>query len=183
MGTNYYIIEKSKNKLDKEIRELISVIDKEALIDNIENLIKNSYKDVIDYLINNKLEHQLSNFNMTLEETISNIRSNINYNMDYNLDVQEQYAKHIGKSSWGWLFSFQEQDEWHTYKEFKEFITSKEFESNYDIIDEYNRIVTVDEMLDLIDTKQSDEHNLSNPDNFKYNENRDGYRFSKGDFS
>ena len=183
MGTNYYIIEKSKNKLDKELRELISVIDKEALIDNIENLIKNSYKDVIDYLINNKLEHQLSNFNMTLEETISNIRSNINYNMDYNIDVQEQYAKHIGKSSWGWLFGFQEQDEWHTYKEFKEFITSKEFESNYDIIDEYNRIITVDEMLDLIDTKQSDEHNLSNSDNFKYSENRDGYRFSKGDFS
>ena len=51
------------------------------------------------------------------------------------------------------------------------------------IIDEYQRIVQAKELLELIDEKQKDEDNIKNLDNFKYNSNVDGYRFSSTDFS
>lgn len=50
-------------------------------------------------------------------------------------------------------------------------------------MDEYHRIITVKDLLNLIDTKQKDEQCLSNPDNFKYDKNVDGYRFNDRDFS
>ena len=51
------------------------------------------------------------------------------------------------------------------------------------IINEYMEELTPKEMLKIIDDKQKDERNLSNPDNFHYCRNVDGYRFSSGDFS
>lgn len=183
MGTNYYIIDKSINKLDTDIEKQLKLIDKESLINKIEQEIKHSYATIIEILKSNNLDYQLNRFDATLDDIISNLEADLNYSLDYDLDLQNDYEKHIGKSSSGWLFCFQDQDEWHTYKEFKKFITSKNFKTKYDIINEYNEIISVDKMLDIIDTKQKDKRNLDNPDNFTHNENREGYRFSKGDFS
>jgi hypothetical protein len=100
---------------------------------------------------------------------------------------------HIGKSSMGWLFLFQDQDNtwgdipvvWHTYNQVKEWL--KKYTTGkkppYVILDEYDRKVTYNQFIKLVETKQKDKHCLFNPDNFKYNKNIDGYRFSEGDFS
>ena len=90
---------------------------------------------------------------------------------------------HIGKSSCGWLFLFQDCDEFHTYPQFKRWLERK-VPSEYVLFNEYNEEITKEELLDLIDTKQKDKHNLSNPENFAYGEkNIDGYRFVDRDFS
>lgn len=82
---------------------------------------------------------------------------------------------HLGKSSYGWRFLFQEQDEFHNFEQFKDFILNNK---EYIIKDEYDRIIKPEELLNLIEEKQKN----NNPDNFKYNKNIDGYRFEQGDF-
>lgn len=100
---------------------------------------------------------------------------------------------HIGKSSCGWLFCFQEQDikwtdfpvSWHSYDDVKEWLERHTTGDNptHVIIDEYDRVKTFEEFIDLVDTKQNDPRNLENPENFIYSKNVNGYRFSDGDFS
>lgn len=97
---------------------------------------------------------------------------------------------HIGKSSLGWKFHFQEQHEifneppveWHTYDQVIEWLKKYTVESNeYVIMDEYDEIVSLEEFMGLVERKQ--EKFKDNPDNFNYDvKNVDGYRFSKGDF-
>ncbi len=99
---------------------------------------------------------------------------------------------HIGKSSFGWLFLFQEQDDtwgdipivWHTYNQLKEWLKKYTTGKNpiYTIIDENDKLISYEQFIKLVDEKQKNERNLSNPDNFKYNKNVDGYRFSDKDF-
>ena len=92
---------------------------------------------------------------------------------------------HIGKSSYGWLFNFQDNEYWHTYPQVKQWLkdnTTKE-DSEYVIIDEEDRIVTYEEFIQKVEDKQNDPKNLANPDNFTYAKNIDGYRFSEGYFS
>ena len=82
---------------------------------------------------------------------------------------------HLGKSSCGWKFVFQEQEQYHNFEEFKDFIlNSKE----YIIKDEYGRKIKPQELLDLIEEKQKE----NNPDDFTYNKNVNGYRFDDRDF-
>ena len=91
----------------------------------------------------------------------------------------------IGKSSYGWLFNFQDNEYWHTYPQVKQWLkdnTTKE-DSEYVIIDEEDRIVTYEEFIQKVEDKQNDPKNLANPDNFTYAKNIDGYRFSEGYFS
>lgn len=101
---------------------------------------------------------------------------------------------HIGKSSFGWLFLFQEQNdtyreypiEWHTYNQVKEWLEKHAIGENapYVILDEYEREIPLEELLKLIEMKQRDERCKNNPDNFNYNtKNVDGYRFTDSDFS
>lgn len=100
---------------------------------------------------------------------------------------------HIGKSSMGWLFCFQEQRitwgeypiEWHTYEQVKKWLKEHTTGKNatHVILDEYDNKVTFKEFFELVDIKQKDPHNLKNPDNFSYSKNVNGYRFSEGDFS
>ncbi len=91
---------------------------------------------------------------------------------------------HIGKSSYGWLFLFQDNDEFHTYPQFVKWLEDHVDTGEYVLFDEYDKEITKEELLDLIDRKQKDPHNLSNPNNFNYNaKNIDGYRFAEGDFS
>lgn len=90
---------------------------------------------------------------------------------------------HIGKSSAGWLFLFRDNEEFHTYSQFKKWLEDNVDSGEYVLFNEYNEEITKEYLLDLIDTKQKDPHNLSNPDNFRYNtKNIDGYRFTNNDF-
>ena len=98
---------------------------------------------------------------------------------------------HIGKSSIGWLFSFQSQNDtwndppvvWNTYNQVKEWLKKYTVDSQeYVIMDEYDSIITYDEFVKLVDEKQKDKHNLDNPDNFTYSRNVDGYRFEDREF-
>ena len=183
MGTIYYIMNREKFKLDRYIDKLLESKDIESIKEKIQNLIETEYKDVINILNENKLDNIKECFEDKINEMLSTIISDLKYGLDYPLSIQEKEAKHIGKSSWGWLFNFQDQDEWHSYSQFKSYITNKENMKDKIIIDEYNEEISPEEMLQIIDDKQKDERNLSNPDNFHYCRNVDGYRFSSGDFS
>lgn len=77
----------------------------------------------------------------------------------------------------GWKFCFHEQDEYHDFEQFKQFLNNSSNE--YIIKNEYDEVVTTEELLQIIERCQ---HN-NNPDNFKYDKNINGYRFSDKDFS
>ena len=103
-----------------------------------------------------------------------------------------QEPVHIGKSSAGWLFSFETQEdpwwgnpkvEWHTYNQVKDTLKRLTVDSNeYVIMNEYDDIVSYNDFIALVDRKQNDELCQSNPDNFEYSTNIDGYRFQYGWF-
>lgn len=91
---------------------------------------------------------------------------------------------HLGKSSIGWLFLFRENDEIHTYPQFKSWLKNNVDSGEYVLFDEYNCEVSKNELIKLIESTQNDEHCKNNPDNFSYDvKNIDGYRFSDRDFS
>lgn len=99
---------------------------------------------------------------------------------------------HIGKSSYGWLFLFHEVYEpdleppvvWRNYAEVKDWLKRYTVDSNeYVIMDEYDCIISYDDFFAMVDEKQKDEFNLSNPDNFRDGVyNRGGYRFDPKEF-
>ncbi|MBP3708324.1 MAG: hypothetical protein J6J36_07010 [Clostridia bacterium] len=87
---------------------------------------------------------------------------------------------HIGKSSGGWKFLFHEQQgKFTNYPEFLDWLTKNVDTDYYVLVDEYGEVIPKDYLLDLIQRQQLN----SNPGNFKFCENRDGYRFNRGDFS
>ena len=98
---------------------------------------------------------------------------------------------HIGKSSCGWLFSFQSQNDhwneppvvWNTYKQVVEWLKKYTVEEKlYVIINEYDEIISLEDFVDLVQRKQNDPLCKKNKDNFTYNRNVDGYRFSDEEF-
>lgn len=98
---------------------------------------------------------------------------------------------HIGKSSIGWMFNFQEQNEpwgdwpvvWHTYPQVKQRLYDLTVaNSNFVIMNEYDEIVSYNDFIELVERKQSDPHCKSNPDNFSFAKNIDGYRFTDQEF-
>lgn len=102
-----------------------------------------------------------------------------------------QSPVHIGKSSIGWFFNFQTQNErwyeppivWNTFKQVKEWLKKYTVDSKeYVIIDEYDEIISMDDFLEMVERKQNDPHAIENPDNFTYSKNVDGYRFTDDDF-
>ena len=175
MGTNYYLIKRENNKELQNLYKKYNTLNTEELKTELEGIISNSIKNIVDnkYFDKELLKDYID------EKIDSLINSTTSYIEDKLVDNKEYI--HIGKSSEGWLFAFQTQPQWHSYKEFKEFI--KNNKDKYDIMDEYDRIISVKDLLNLIDTIQKDEQCLSNPDNFKYDKNVDGYRFSDRDFS
>jgi len=94
---------------------------------------------------------------------------------------------HIGKSSWGWLFLFQEQDNlyhdppvvWNRYDDVINWLQKYTVDNDlYVIVNEYDDIVSLDEFIDLVDEQQTDPDNLVNPNNFREGiKNVGGYRF------
>jgi len=84
---------------------------------------------------------------------------------------------HLGKSSVGLKFNFQRQPEYYkNYEEFEDFILNNK---DFDIQDEYGHIIKPKELLELIKEKQKE----NNPDDFKYDQNINGYRFTDEEFS
>lgn len=99
---------------------------------------------------------------------------------------------HIGKNSFGWLFCFQSHNEtwddppvvWNSFNQVKDWLKKHTVDSNeFVIIDECDEVISFDDFVKMVEEKQKDEHCQSNPDNFKYSRNVDGYRFTDGDFS
>ena len=97
---------------------------------------------------------------------------------------------HIGKSSMGWKFLFQEIDEpwheppviWHTHEQVINWLKRYTVDTNeYVILDEYDDIIPLEELVKLIEHKQ--EVGEDNPDNFTYCKNVNGYRFDEREFS
>lgn len=92
---------------------------------------------------------------------------------------------HIGKSSCGWKFLFHEVNKYndfdseleiHTFEQWKEFLENND---EIVILDEYDRVVSTKEFLELIFKKQKE----NNDDDFRYCKNVNGYRFTDRDFS
>ena len=95
---------------------------------------------------------------------------------------------HIGKSSCGWKFHFQEQHEpwndppivWSNYQEVKDTLKRLTVDStNFIIMDEYDEVIPFDEFIDLVEWKQENE---DNPDDYTYCKNVGGYRFDDCEF-
>lgn len=95
---------------------------------------------------------------------------------------------HIGKSSAGWKFLFHRvkgydnyfsNDPLNTFPQWKKFLEEHTSNGNIVIMDEYDRVISLDEFLALVERKQK----VTNPDDFTYADNIDGYRFTDGEFS
>ena len=85
---------------------------------------------------------------------------------------------HIGKSSLGWKFLFQDCDEFHTYNQFKKWL-DREVPNEYVLFNEYNEEISKEDLLNLIKEKQKE----NNSEDFEYGvKNIDGYRFSDRNF-
>lgn len=95
---------------------------------------------------------------------------------------------HIGKSSIGWKFLF------HTVPGYINYINGepldsysrwirflKEYTDNDTIVimNEYDEEVSLTDLIELVQRKQLE----INDDNFRYCDNVEGYRFTRGDFS
>ena len=96
---------------------------------------------------------------------------------------------HIGKSSMGWMFLFHDVNEpyrdipivWHSYEEVKNWLQKYTVDTDeYVILDEYDRVVSLDELINRIQEKQISCKN--NPNNFTHCRNVNGYRFYDGEF-
>ena len=168
------------------------VINNTNFVTLLEPIIKELFKEPIRIANENNFDIVQNRFDDGLHETIQRLASYIQYDLSYVFDIRDHRGVHIGKSSAGWLFNFQDQDivqddvhiKWHSYEDvmsfLKEWVDEKKI---FTIIDEYDREISYLEFKDFVDTKQSDPHNLENPDNFTYSRNVNGYRFSEGDFS
>lgn len=190
MGTNYYIMERKHYELDKKLDKILGKESYEIenkkfdeLREKVKSFITEEHKDIINILKEENLENIIENYTDSLDDAVNKFVSDIRYSVTERFDLRERYSKHIGKSSLGWLFNFQDQEEWHSYKEFKDYILNEELFKDKVIIDEYGEEFTPEKMIEFIDIKQNDKRNQENPDNFKYCRNVDGYRFSSGDFS
>lgn len=194
MGTNYYVISKNVNSKSKDLYKTYEELYNTDKLNNIlKEVLMKEFKPSLDYINKDKeLKYKSEIFEDELEEQISTFVSHIKYELLDVFNIEENKKVHIGKSSLGWLFSFQEQNtyidnvhlEWHNYNQVKSWL--EDYVNNkkqFIIINEYGNQVSTEELFDLIDTKQNDKRNLENPDNFVYNRNVDGYRFSSGDFS
>lgn len=184
MSTNYYVIKKKDFNKEQKLYNILENHNPEILFDKIKNLFTKEYKTLLNELNESELELYEDN----LEEEIQNFLKKIKYNVNEDI-IKEDNKIHIGKSSAGWLFNFQtqyrEECAWGCYEDVVNWLkrNTQGRSASYIIVDEYNRKQTLEEFIDLVDTKQKDPRNLSNPDNFTHCRNVNGYRFSDREFS
>ena len=98
-----------------------------------------------------------------------------------------EYPTHIGKSSFGWKFCFQSQNDawheppivWNTYDQVYAWLYKYTVESDqYVIMDEYDEIISFSDFIKMVKKKQKE----NNPDDFTYCRNVNGFRFSAKEF-
>ena len=85
---------------------------------------------------------------------------------------------HIGKLSWGWDFDFA-YDTAPSYEEMVKFVT-KYKKSLYN---EYGDKILLKHMIECFNTRKGAGKKLLKPEDIKYFQYIDGYRFMKGEFS
>lgn len=93
-----------------------------------------------------------------------------------------EWRIHIGKSSAGWLFLFQDCEYFHTYPQVVRWLDDNVRSGNYVLMNEYDEVVSVDDFIELVQKNQNDLHCRNNPNNFEYCRNIDGYRFDDREF-
>ena len=110
----------------------------------------------------------------------------------------ERFNLHIGKSSAGWKFLFQEQEIYDciehngqsyyldSYKKWKNFLEREEIE----VYDEYGNLIDKDSFFRLVENKQKEIHPTQEDlDRYPIDcriiqyEDEEGYRFDREDFS
>ena len=96
---------------------------------------------------------------------------------------------HIGKASGGWKFLFNRTNyswgepevHWNSYEDVCAWLKCHVVEDkDYVILNEYDEIVSYDEFIKIVEYHQ--EEGKSNPENFKYCDNVNGYRFTSEEF-
>ena len=195
MGMNYYVMGKTTHSRANDLWDSYkdTYNNTQPLIDEIKSIIIKKFQPALDIVSKyDDLKYIAELFEDDVDTTTREFINDIKYGVLDCFDLDENHSIHIGKSSYGWLFNFQDQNtelegvdlSWHTYDEVKNWLTEfVEKQKRFVIKDEEDRLVTVKELFNLIDEKQNDPKNLSNPDNFTYCRNVNGYRFSSGDFS
>lgn len=86
---------------------------------------------------------------------------------------------HIGKSSCGWEFAFQDNDEFHSYAQFEEWMKENVDTGKYVLEDEYDREISSEEMKKIITERE----NVYGFDGDSFFKKVDGYWFSPREFS
>jgi len=107
-----------------------------------------------------------------------------NYYARYNIcEFCGRYDElHIGKSSAGWTFIFQAQEDEITiksYKEWIEFLLGEEIK----IFDEYGDELTIVDFKDIIENKKKEKHNHTKEYPEGHFLDEEGNSFSEGEFS
>lgn len=95
-------------------------------------------------------------------------------------EIIENLKLHIGKSSWGWRFLFQEQEFngklINSYEYWKTLLTNP----NYEIVDEYNQVIDFKELDKLILSRQNEQkHTYLDSHYLSF----DGFDFDRTEFS
>lgn len=91
---------------------------------------------------------------------------------------------HIGKSSFGWRFLFHKPSIWdapvplNTFEQWRNYLTETTKSGSYVIMNEYNKQVSLESFLKLVQEKQK----INRKDMFEDCENINGYRFASGNF-
>jgi len=89
-------------------------------------------------------------------------------------------SEHIGKSSFGWQFSFHATFEIKSYKQWLEYLEDKI------IVDEYGEIISLEDFKKMVEEKKDGKNHTieckSNPYDHSFLDD-EGYSFSEGDFS
>ena len=115
-----------------------------------------------------------------------------NYYLRYDIcnECNRYNEIHIGKSSCGWKFMFEinEDNELNSYERFIDFLTEKLYK-NSKIFDEYGRESSLAGLMKLIEDKQKDTENKDHSPIYTHHDydgfflDEKGYNFCKGEFS
>lgn len=119
--------------------------------------------------------YAIAQYKLLFDEDSTSLLANMHKTKD------EDAIIHIGKSSAGWRFLFQDSKYFHNYKEFLNFINRYVVTHRYRIYDEYGDEQSAQALLELIQHKQKIYDSDENFDNGIRNES--GYRFCDNTFS
>ena len=133
MGTNYYLTPKGFDKVSEINKSTFKIL----------NEIKNDYCKSINELVNKAYEsHKIYKEVLDIGDV-----NNIDCRLIYDFEIPEI---HLCKISFGWCPSFESTEYYRSFNEFKEFYNK--YKDDFDITDEYNRYLTIDELEKIATT-------------------------------